>query len=358
MKTPFFILFLTVLLISSCRSKIEFKSFEEEALENAEFNRTIESFGLSGKVKSLKETSYLAQDKLGEISQGMKVGENYYCRFNENGMTTLRIEFEKEYYLNGGKRPYISSWKKTTYKYNSKGYLIESIDYDRNDKILTKGTYKYNYKNLVEAKNFYRQESLEVLGDNLFTTIYKYRNDKLIEKGTYRSDSILEGYGKYLYKYDSNNKLIERKHCDAKGDCWRSEYVYSSKRVKEKKYNLDGSYSGMNVSIFNRNGNLIKESFYNSENKIDFIEIYKYDKDDNLIEEGRKSKYEDHHNWKYIYDDKGNEVKYYRYNINSDITFKIIYKYEFDNNDNWIKKTSYETDLPKNITIREIEYFE
>ncbi|MFA4851891.1 MAG: hypothetical protein WC868_04310 [Bacteroidales bacterium] len=57
----------------------------------------------------------------------------------------------------------------------------------------------------------------------------------------------------------------------------------------------------------------------------------------------------------YIYDSNGNIIKENNQNRYGRSFFK--WTYEFDKINNWVKKTKFEDDIPKEIIEREIEYY-
>ena len=98
---------------------------------------------LKGKVKSIKETTYEAVDKFGQIEKGNVFYDRFSLLFN-SPFTIIYNEkgnkIEKNYYNSDG-----SLKSKTTYKYDKKGNNIEyNICYS--DGSLDKTTYKYKYE--------------------------------------------------------------------------------------------------------------------------------------------------------------------------------------------------------------------
>ena len=90
---------------------------------------------LKGKVKSIKETTYKAVDKFGQIEKG-DVLNNYFNIYNEKGN-----KIEDNFYDSDGN---LSS--KDTYEYDEKGNKIEKNVYDSNGRLGYKFIYKYNEK--------------------------------------------------------------------------------------------------------------------------------------------------------------------------------------------------------------------
>ena len=111
---------LSVLCLVSCNQSEKKNDLTEE--------------NLKGKVKSIKETTYKAVDKFGQIEKG-DVLNNYFNIYNEKGN---KIE-DNSYDSDGN----LSS--KDTYEYDEKGNIIEKNRYNSNGSLDEKYTYKYEY---------------------------------------------------------------------------------------------------------------------------------------------------------------------------------------------------------------------
>ena len=127
---------------------------------------------LKGKVKSIKETTYEAVDKFGQIEKGNVFYDRFSLLFN-SPFTIIYNEkgnkIEKNYYNSDG-----SLKSKTTYKYDKKGNNIEENTYDSDSRLNFKATYKYDKKgNNIEYNICYSDGSLDKT-----TYKYKYEYDK------------------------------------------------------------------------------------------------------------------------------------------------------------------------------------
>ena len=150
---------------------------------------------LKGKVKSIKETTYKAVDKFGQIEKG-DVLNNYFNIYNEKGNKIEDNSYDSDGSLNS----------KTTYKYDKKGNKIEENIYDSNGKFVRKTTYKYDKKgNIIEEKSYYPDGSL------IYKNTYKYdEKGNMIEENWYESDGSLYEKHTYKYEYDKNNNWTQR----------------------------------------------------------------------------------------------------------------------------------------------------
>ena len=182
-------------------------------------------------------------------------------------------------------------------EYNEDGYMVSYIDNT------LKSTFKYDSKgNKIELNRFNRNSELE------YKT--KFKTDSIgniIEENLYKANKELES--KTIYRYDSIGNKIE-------------------------------------VNSFNKGGVL--------EYKITYL----YDTKENITEE---NKYNStgvlEYKTKYLYDSKENKIEENNY-INGLLAKKTTYKYEFDQNSNWKKRTAYDkNNKVESITERKIFYF-
>ena len=131
---------------------------------------------LKGKVKSIKETTYKAVDKFGQIEKGdvlvdssaVYTDDGRFKIYNEKGN-----KIEENYYNSNSSLIY-----KNTYKYDEKGNKIEENYYNSNGRLYSKTTYKYDEKG------------------------------NIIEENHYDSNGRLDS--KYTYEYDKNNNWTQR----------------------------------------------------------------------------------------------------------------------------------------------------
>jgi hypothetical protein len=213
------------------------------------------------------------------------------------------------------------------------GYEI--IETDSDDSI----KYRYTYNKAIdEAIIFWRMDYLPSYLGADGTKHYRYHRNRLgkvIETNTYLP----------------NGKLIEKTTflLDAKGNI-----------SERKNYNADGSLKLKEIIKTNENGT--KEEFsYKIKNDSLYLEtttLIKYDIKGNEIERsnfhGDTKKIND--KWKYRYNDTGDiiEIEF----ESSFLNFKQNFEYKYDQRGNWIEKVEYKGFVPKEITIRQIKYFD
>lgn len=150
------------------------------------------------------------------------------------------------------------------------------------------------------------------------------------------NDGKLEAKEKSIYE---NGELIESEFYYEDGELLsKTKYLKSSENELEfVSYDANGKTKSKGISYF-KNGRVIKSSvtiFENDEIKNELTQIFEYDKHNNLIVQKRT-------------DNKGA--------IQHSAKFEYL---TFDNKNNWLKRLEYnfESEEPKNIVIREIEYY-
>ena len=128
---------------------------------------SLEEDNLKGNVKSVREFSFVAVDKLGEISKGARKTQIYK-------------------------------------KYDDKGNRIEQDDYGSDGSLSSKTTFKYDSKGNNIEMNLY-------LSDRSLTYYFSFKYDDKgneIERNRYKSDGSLDY--KFSYVYDDKGNEIER----------------------------------------------------------------------------------------------------------------------------------------------------
>lgn len=201
--------------------------------------------------------------------------------------------------------------------------------------------------------------------------VYTYTNGNVSEAVYYKEDGVFEYKDQYIY--DEKGNLIEVSCSYADGSL-RSKYMYTydenGNRTEDSFFIGDGSINSKHLYSYDAQGNRVEELIYHSEGILKYRSLCTYDDEGNLIEvvtydgEG-----ELHSKALYSYDDKGNKTEQNNFSLyfNDDWLIKSKYfnVYEYDMNNNWLKRTwsSEVTKFgktypePQSITIREITYF-
>lgn len=292
---------------------------------------SLEKMKLYGKVQSLKITQYKAIDKFGEITTADTLKDG-------RGWTEIKYVFDKNgneiksiLYSKGRKYSYFSreivDYENTLineYKYNDYNNVLERR-LDKN----TVWKYTYDTQQCLTSEECWRHDKLDS------KKIYTYdESDNEIEMNEYNKEGDLKY--KTIYKYNENEDVVFKNavRYDASG-----EVDYKSNR----RYDIAGNeiHSDFRGEYFN---SLTKKS-YNAKNElIEEKDLYRSNK---LL-------------WlkKFDYDDYGNLISETKDDYSSqNVDYEKSYKYEFDKDNNWIKKIEYSKVLPVKVVIREIYYY-
>jgi hypothetical protein len=156
------------------------------------------------------------------------------------------------------------------------------------------------------------------------------------------------------------------------------EFDVKGNRVIEKRYNIKNELENKIAYFYDAAGNEIESRFYNGD-QLDNFEYNKYDANCNKTE--YKSFYSDSGIWlwyTYVYENTaiakvidnhdssftkfkvdvfGNDTAVTDFNKNGNVIKSRKYKLEYDNKNNWIRKTTYINDKLYWIDERIIEYY-
>lgn len=226
--------------------------------------------------------------------------------------------------------------------YNQQGYILQiSSSYSMPENLVKQNEYVYS-KEKLEKIIFYGQDGKE--DANEFFTYDKKGNqtmsDFVSKESAYKQT--------YFYKYDRNNRLIKE----------ISHYYYEENKYKEVR----------SENRYDKQGNLTKnkeiESTPNSA-KEKCIFSYVYDESGNMVELNIYTP-EDKSEYKCIseYNEYGDIIKEICYDDGTpDGEMEVnLYRYKYDNHNNWIKKEQFlvegDKEILKNVDIREFEYYD
>ena len=204
------------------------------------------------------------------------------------------------------------------------------------------------------------QRTLSQGGDTAYIYFFEYndKSDIIVEDQFDVTNEDVKLLTKKIFKYDDDGNLSEERVYDGNGEdlLVKIEYNYDGNRNLteiEYYYPPSGDFTSIKGK-FDESGNLIESRYYDKDGELNGK--YKYDKDGNLSEERNYDQDgELSSKTKYKYDNKGNMSSKI---FISDYESKVTYKYEFDKNDNWIKKIIYEEGKPTFIVNREINYYD
>ena len=282
------ILFLFI-LISGC----ELSNFENDLNE-------INTFG---KVKSIRERTFIANEETGNITIGRQVdpADGSHSHYKE---------------------------------FNKKGFIIELIKYDGEDFVKSSAQYKYDSDNRILKEKLYSSDG------NLNSIIsYVYDSKHLISKFNIRNNDTTS----YIeFAYNDKDLLIEERHY-SNSDL---RYITDVRIIQS-----DSSITEERTTSFTDSEDIYYEKIITESNKLVYTELDMFLPDawperTNIINT-------------YMYNDRGNISENKR--ITKRLTveeFTITYDYEdYDNQDNWVSMYKYINGDLGNYIERKIEYY-
>jgi hypothetical protein len=176
-----------------------------------------------------------------------------------------------------------------SYEYDDDGNIIKSTWYD-------------SYFGDLEATHLYKYDS----EDRVIEVISQFG-----EQGSPGSEDITS------IKYDRCGNFIEEDTFDSESVLihkWTGKYE-GSKLMESVSYDSDGSIRDKNEYKYNEDGQKIEEYYYDSKLSLTWRETFQYDNDGNVIESAS-------------------------YNGNGSLVVRAVYEeYEFDSNGEWTKRT-------------------
>jgi hypothetical protein len=271
-------------------------SFISSCSQNKSQYNDLLKLNLKGDIKQIKQFTYIAIEKFGEIQKGeiqpnifFPENQNMILVFDNNGYIKEKENFDKAGIYNG----------KIINNYNEQKIIISVIGYNN------KGSINYSQKGIYDAEKMTVKSIINYPEDYSVQTIDYYDNsNRKIKIDWFREDGKLSS--RTIFKYDKKGNIIE-------------ENIYTS----------DGKLYSKNQNIFNNEGYKIEKITSN--------------------DSGQKNDY-------FKYDDFGNIIEEYS-NKPGILVNKYIYKYKYDSKNNWVERVSYiNGELPVDFTERNIEY--
>lgn len=343
-----------------------------------------------------------AQEKPDVVSEGLK-GDIKSIIIRGYSATTVDGKTKKTF-------PIATTIK----RFNEAGLLTETISGTGYDTVPVKGTnirgarivYKYDHlNNLLGSCSYYTDGRLsdssihevDKMGNRTFWKIFKggtvpvweyvreYDNvGNLLETNDFHNGKLEL---RHTYRYDDNSRCIKESDYDPYGRLkWEENTKYDAKGLKTESIDFN-TVTGVETRFYykyNEKGLPIEEYEYTGENTKKFKKkLTNYDADGNVIElkqysengillyEGRFDKYGNHladvaynedgslHDKitaEYKYDSRGNEIEEALHYTDGSGAISIG-KYEYDQKNNWIRKTVFEDGEATRLIEREITYY-
>lgn len=222
------------------------------------------------------------------------------------------------------------------------------------------------------------EKNKEGYSDILNTAYYDVKGN-IIEAVGYDQNGV--GRTTFVYSYDTQGRLKEKISYSNGAVYSREEYVYDHGGFAKKEYRFQGHVL-KTKEIYNSDGNIIEKIYYDDDGVSSSKVLYINNNEGKIIEmrvfetnDAVTSK------WRNVYDEKGNLTEDFSYSADGSLLGKhvytyddhgnysgissyrsgvlageTIYKYEYDVNGNWIKRTT--LDIGPVFTLcRSITYF-
>jgi len=284
---------------------------------------------LTGNVKSVDVFYYKVYEKSNNIIK-REGGKIDYFSFNNHGDLVESKSFHGNEY------------KEITdlAKLNNVGNSLEA-DKDKGHNLRLKCVFSYNKKNKLKEQIRYNSK-----GDETCRILYEYGvGDERIKVTDYRPNGTISG--ETNNKYNDNFKLIES---IGYGQKYTFEYDRKGNRIQSNYITAKQKY----IYKYNSSNKILEATKYDLNNTILFEEAYYYNRKGFLIKKVNTSPKGDNYEYHYTYNDNDNLVE-----KSTVFSWRKPSKYifEYDKNGNWIKKYKYENSECLYLWERKINYY-
>lgn len=213
-------------------------------------------------------------------------------------------------------------------EYDNVGNLLETNDY-HNGRLETRHLYRYN-----DAGKITKEGEYDEYGRLKWEQNTKYdANGNKTEMIEYNTQTGKEA--RHYYKYDEQNRPIE-------DDEYASETTKKYKKILTS-YDAEGNITG--TKQYNENGVLIYEGRFDKYNN--HLADVAYNEDGSL---------HDKITAEYKYDAKGNEIEETLHYTDGSGNISVS-RYEYDQQNNWVRKTVFEDGEASRMIERDIKYY-
>ena len=350
---------LVLLLIVSC-GKDDEKIIDREKSDWAFYK-------LAGDVKTVSEKSYATADgkQKGPTKQEMPSNHDRDFEFNDEGMLVREktwasegVPFEEIKYQNRESKlshtQFVSGAPSlvTQYAWDEKGKNNLSVTRrNANNTPFDRIVMKYKKDRLIEKITYNAQEN----PTNKITYFYDQKGNVTGENFYYSSD-VLQFKTNYTYN-DKNQKVAETHYNkDGKVD-YKTTYTYSGdKVVATETTNAAGDVSYIEKSAYDKDGNMVSNYTFDKFDGQHMRDEFKYDSKGNKTEWNVYKGDQLTMKAVYTFDKYGNPVKSMTTDAEGNVLESKAYKYEYDNQGNWVKRVLYLSNRPEIITERKITY--
>ncbi|NOT50687.1 MAG: hypothetical protein HOP10_05375 [Chitinophagaceae bacterium] len=267
----------------------------------------------------------------------------YKAVYNEKGQLLEETKFNK------GIAPVV----KYIYAYNEKGLPIGRSLFSENNTLLEKHIYQYD-----TAERMTDSIQLDTYGNVIMKCNWQYDpGGRRIKTSLYWNDTLVHTK---MFEYNKEGKMIrETKNPTFGNDPDLIIYSYDEKgnRTMVDKRFTDSRANNKELSDYDSSGNLISYTYLPQDEKNNVKIVRVFDDRKKVIGQTRYHAGIIYNRYSYKYDDKGNELEMDVYNESEKVPYHITWKYEFDRNGNWIRRTRFGNGVPDDNVKREIEYY-
>jgi len=257
--------------------------------------------GLKGNVRSVRETSYKAVEKFGEIQKGEREREDgmfdSYMIYNKTGNYTELNLYFPDGRLSG----------RTVVRYDESGNQLQKEHFDEGGTLEETHTCRADDRGNIVVEETIRSDQ-----------------DGNPEKTTITNN------------YDPGGNKIENHYIKSNGRDWKTTYEYDNQgnQIEQTSFDENGNVNMRWISKFDQNRRKTEMKRY-QQGKLDFSYFWKYDDQGKMSEESG-------------------------YNADGSLSFRNSYQYphyEYDREGNWIQCIDFENGQPAYILEREITYY-
>lgn len=192
-------------------------------------------------------------------------------------------------------------------------------------------------------------------------SVHKYENGICVKETNFNQEGEVSGVNVNVYDGEGNKK--EEVRHDENGnvsDLYSYEYDRNGRQSEYKHTRANGELVFRRVYEYNKSGNLVSETDYNEKNVEFSKKVSAYNADGQLVEVGH------YHNGKlsykvlFEYDDHGLLVSSLTIPYEDELLAEAKCVYEYDDHGNWVTETIFDVkkDQVRFITRREIVYYE
>ena len=192
-------------------------------------------------------------------------------------------------------------------------------------------------------------------------SVHKYENGICVKETNFNQEGEVSGVN--VNVYDGNGNKKEEVRHDENGnvsDLYSYEYDRNGRQCEYKHTRANGELVFRRVYEYNKSGNLISETDYNDKNEEFSKRVSVYNGNGQIVEVGHYHKGLLSYKVLFEYDDKGLLVSSLTIPYEDKLLAEAKCVYEYDDHGNWVTETIFDVkkDQVRFITRREIVYYE